>query len=106
MTHRLKVQGERVLPLVLPQAPEEYDREFMSEIIRMINTWARGLENPGPVRASYLFCDDAFPRNGNHLEEGSVYIDNDTLKVVLALSGYAPSFGMTMSLGSVTTTIA
>ncbi len=106
MAHRFDVQSERGLPLVLPRTPDEYDPRFMSEIVRILDTWARREENPGPIRATYLFCDDRFPRNGNHLEEGAVFIDGDILKVVLPDSGYAPSFVLATGLGDVTVAIS
>ena len=74
----------------------------MAEIVHFLQIWAQGVRNPGPLRATYLFCDDKFPRNGNHLEAGAVFIDGDVLKVVMPNQGYAPSFALTMSLGDVT----
>lgn len=106
MTHRAKIQARRDLPLVLSETPHEYDQHFMTEIVHFLNIWAQGIRNPGPLRATYLFCDDRFPRNGNHLEEGAVFIDGTTLGVVLPNRGYPPSFVATMGLGSVTVSIS
>ena len=88
---------------VFPLAPDEYQRVYVDDLVRTLSSFVDQELNPGALRGTTMVLTN-LPTTGNLLENGAVYNDQGTLKVVLGNVGYAPSFSMAISLGDVTVT--
>ena len=90
------------LPVVY-SAPGDYRREYMDDIIRLLNLFVSQVNNPGNLRGTDLVLTN-LPTSGYLLETGSVYNDNGTLKIVLNNVGYAGAVSSAFSIGTITVT--
>ena len=88
---------------VFPLAPDEYQRVYFDDLVRTLSSFVDQELNPGALRGTTMVLTN-LPTTGNLLENGAVYNDQGTLKVVLSNMGYAPSFLMSASIGTVTVT--
>jgi len=85
----------------LPQAPEEYNSSFMSDLIRALEIFISQERNPGQLRASTLVLTE-LPTSGVGLESGSLYIEGNTVKIALANYGVLNGAAATGTVGDVT----
>jgi len=75
------VSGNQVAPPRLPEAPEEYTRSYMQDLIRTLEIFIEQERNPGEIRATRLTIT-ALPTSATGLETGTLYNDAGTVKVV------------------------
>ncbi len=74
------MSGNQVAPPRLPEAPEEYTRSYMSDLIRTLEIFIEQERNPGEIRATSLTITD-LPTSATGLEAGTLYNDAGTVKV-------------------------
>jgi hypothetical protein len=74
------VSGNQVAPPRLPEAPEEYTRSYMQDLIRTLEIFIEQERNPGEIRATKLTITD-LPTSATGLEAGTLYNDAGTVKV-------------------------
>jgi hypothetical protein len=74
------VSGNQVAPPRLPEAPEEYTRSYMQDLIRTLEIFIEQERNPGNIRATRLTITD-LPTSATGLEAGTLYNDAGTVKV-------------------------
>jgi hypothetical protein len=74
------VSGNQVAPPRLPEAPEEYTRSYMQDLIRTLEIFIEQERNPGNIRATRLTITD-LPTSATGLETGTLYNDAGTVKV-------------------------
>ena len=74
------MSGNQVAPPRLPEAPEEYTRSYMQDLIRSLEIFIEQERNPGEVRATRLTVTD-LPTSATGLETGTLYNDAGTVKV-------------------------
>ena len=88
---------------VFPTPSEEYDSQYMADLIRALNYLVEQVGNAGPIRGTTLVLTD-LPTSGAQLETGSVFNDSGKLKIVLANVGYSGSVSASGGIGTVTVT--
>ena len=74
------MSGNQVAPPRLPEAPEEYTRSYMQDLIRTLEIFIEQERNPGEIRATKLTITD-LPTSATGLETGTLYNDAGTVKV-------------------------
>ena len=74
------MSGNQVAPPRLPEAPEEYTRSYMQDLIRTWEIFIEQERNPGEIRATRLTITD-LPTSATGLEAGTLYNDAGTVKV-------------------------
>lgn len=74
------MSGNQVAPPRLPEAPEEYTRSYMQDLIRTLEIFIEQERNPGNIRATSLTITD-LPTSATGLEAGTLYNDAGTVKV-------------------------
>jgi len=74
------VSGNQVAPPRLPEAPEEYTRFYMQDLVRTLEIFIAQERNPGEIRATRLTITD-LPTSATGLETGTLYNDAGTVKV-------------------------
>ncbi len=74
------MSGNQVAPPRLPEAPEEYTRSYMQDLIRTLEIFIEQERNPGEIRATKLTITD-LPTSATGLEAGTLYNDAGTVKV-------------------------
>lgn len=89
----------------LPAAPDMYDMQYMSDLIRSIELFIAQERNPGEERATKMSLT-ALPTSDTGLEEGSLYRIGNDVKISLVNIAVPDSATGTMSLGTVTVTTA
>jgi len=84
----------------IPNAPQEYDSTYFEQVFRTLIAYftftTTNLSNGSINDYSTL------PTSGYNLRVGQLYIAADFVKVVLSGVAYAPSYVLTLSLGTVT----
>ena len=68
-------------PQRLPDAPEEYNIQFMQDLIRAIETFIQQERNTGELRGTKITLTN-LPTSTTGLETGALYNDSGTIKVV------------------------
>lgn len=74
------MSGNQVAPPRLPEAPEEYTRSYMQDLIRSLEIFIEQERNPGEIRATSVTITD-LPTSATGLEAGTLYNDAGTVKV-------------------------
>tara|TARA_R110000803_G_scaffold39104_4_gene84312 strand:- start:1119 stop:1346 length:228 start_codon:yes stop_codon:yes gene_type:complete len=74
------MSGNQVAAPRLPEAPEEYTRSYMSDLIRTLEIFIEQERNPGEIRATSVTITD-LPTSATGLEAGTLYNDAGTVKV-------------------------
>ena len=74
------MSGNQVAPPRLPEAPEEYTRSYMQDLIRTLELCIEQERNPGEIRATRATITD-LPTSPTGLEAGTLYNDAGTVKV-------------------------
>jgi hypothetical protein len=74
------VSGNQVAPPRLPEAPEEYTRSYMQDLIRTLEIFIEQERNPGEIRATSVTITD-LPTSATGLATGTLYNDAGTVKV-------------------------
>ena len=75
------MSSNQVPPPRLPEAPEEYTRVYMEDLIRTLEIFIAQERNPGEMRGTKLTLTD-LPTSSAGLETGSLWNDAGTVKIV------------------------
>ena len=68
-------------PPRVPEAPDEYNRQYMEDFIRALETFISQERNPGELRGTKITLTN-LPTSTTGLETGALYNDSGTVKVV------------------------
>tara|TARA_R100000149_G_C5847501_1_gene117319 strand:- start:179 stop:406 length:228 start_codon:yes stop_codon:yes gene_type:complete len=68
-------------PPRLPEAPQEYNQQYMQDLLRAIETFINQERNPGELRGTKITLTN-LPTSTTGLETGALYNDSGTIKVV------------------------
>ena len=68
-------------PPRLPEAPEEYTRGYMEDLIRALDNYIQQERNPDEMRGTKITLT-ALPTSATGLETGALYNDAGTVKIV------------------------
>jgi len=68
-------------PPRLPEAPEEYTKSYMEDLIRALDNYIQQERNPGEMRGTKITLT-ALPTSATGLETGALYNDAGTVKIV------------------------
>lgn len=90
---------------VFPNAPAEYDVQYMAEIVRAFSVFLQQVNNPGPWQASSLTLPDLQTDNYN-LPLGGIFQYGDELRITVANKPYLRGSQASGGVGSVTVTIS
>lgn len=66
---------------VLPVPPAQYDQNWANQTVRILDSYFRSLQNPGPIRATTITLTD-LPTSSAGLPVGSLWNDLGTVKIV------------------------
>lgn len=88
----------------LPTAPQDYDAEFMSDLVRSLELFIVQERNPGEERATKITFTN-LPTSDTGLEEGALYRIGNNVKISLIDMAVPDSFSVEASLGSVTVSV-
>ena len=91
-----------VLPF-FPIAPQEYDPNFMSEVIRSFSVFLDQYQNPGDGRNTTLTLTN-LQTDDSGLEAGAIFDHGGVLRIPLDYSPYVRGSAGTGSVGEVTVT--
>ena len=75
------MSSNQVAPPRLPEAPAEYTRVYMEDLIRTLEIFIAQERNPGEMRGTKLTLTD-LPTSSAGLETGSLWNDAGTVKIV------------------------
>ena len=94
-----------VLPF-FPVPPEQYDQQYMEEIVRSFSTYLTQIQNPGEGRHTELVLTN-LKTHDQGLEVGAIFKVGTTgnLKIVVADIPHVRGNSATSSVGSVTVTV-
>ena len=67
-------------PPRLPDAPEEYNMQFMQDLIRAVEVFIQQERNDGELRGTKITLTQ-LPTSDSGLEVGALFNDNGTVKV-------------------------
>ena len=68
-------------PPRLPEAPQEYTRDYMEDLVRALDSYIQQERNPGYIRGTTLTLTQ-LPTSAAGLETGALYNDAGTVKIV------------------------
>ena len=75
------MSGNQVAPPRLPEAPEEYTRSYMQDLIRSLEIFIEQERTPGGLRGTSITLT-ALPTSPTGLESGALWNDSGTVKIV------------------------
>ena len=91
-----------VQPL-FPNAPSDYNAEYMAEVVRAFSVFLQQVNNPGPWQASALTLPNLQTDNYN-LPIGGIFQHGDQLRITVSNMPYPRGSAATGAVGSVTVT--
>ena len=91
-----------VQPL-FPNAPPEYNSEYMAEVVRAFSIFLQQVNNPGPWQASALTLPNLQTDNFN-LPIGGIFQHGDQVRITVPNMPYPRGSAATGAVGSVTVT--
>jgi len=65
----------------LPEAPVDYDPQYMADLIRALEIFISQERTPGEMRGTKITLTE-LPTSASGLETGALYNDSGTVKVV------------------------
>lgn len=74
------MSSNQIAPPRLPEAPQEYTREYMSDLIRALEIFIAQERNPGELRGTKITLTE-LPTSATGLETGALWNDSGTVKV-------------------------
>lgn len=74
------MSSNQIAPPRLPEAPEQYSRTYMSDIVRALELFISQERNPGELRGTTITLTN-LPTSATGLEAGALYNDSGTIKV-------------------------
>lgn len=75
------MSSNQIAPPRLPEAPEEYNQQYMADLLRALETFIEQERNPGEMRGTKITLTQ-LPTSATGLETGALYNDSGTVKVV------------------------
>ena len=93
-----------VLPF-FPIPPSEYDRQYLSEVVRSFSVYLEQMQNPGEGRNTALVLTN-LQTDDSGLENGALFQQAGFVKITLANMPHVGGQSATGSVGSVTVTIS
>ena len=92
-----------LVPPQFPNAPETYNRRFMSEVVRSFSVFLQQINTPGIWRATTLVLTE-LQNDDSGLETGGVFNHDGFLKITQVNTPHARGSVGTSAVGSVTVT--
>lgn len=92
---------DSILKPILARMGDDFDPKTMNDYLRRLDLFFNEILSRGKINVTTINAN-GLPGNGNNLRDYDFFLDGDTIKVVLPNTGYAPSYELEMSLGSVT----
>lgn len=68
-------------PPRLPEAPADYDPQYMADLLRALEIFISQERTPGEMRGTKITLTE-LPTSASGLETGALYNDSGTVKVV------------------------
>ena len=68
-------------PPRLPEAPEEYDPQYMADLLRALEIFISQERTPGEMRCTKITLTN-LPTSSSGLETGALFNDSGTVKIV------------------------
>lgn len=68
-------------PPRLPEAPADYDPQYMADLIRALEIFISQERTPGEMRGTKITLTE-LPTSSSGLEAGSLFNDSGTVKIV------------------------
>lgn len=75
------MSSNQIAPPRLPEAPAEYNQQYMADLLRALETFIEQERNPGEMRGTKITLTE-LPTSATGLETGALYNDSGTVKVV------------------------
>lgn len=75
------MSSNEIAPPRLPEAPSEYNQQYMSDLVRALEIFIAQERNPGEMRGTKITLTE-LPTSATGLETGALYNDSGTVKVV------------------------
>ncbi|MDB4313326.1 hypothetical protein N9977_00110 [bacterium] len=94
----------KVVRPLFPNAPEQYNQTYTSEVVRAFSVFLEQVQNPGDSRATTLTLTD-LQTNNVGLETGGVFQVAGVLHITLANMPYPAGNSATAEVGAVTVVI-
>lgn len=91
-----------VLPF-FPIPPSEYNRQYLSEVVRSFSVYLEQMQNPGEGRNTALVLTN-LQTDDSGLENGALFQQAGFVKIALVNTPHARGQQATSSVGSVTVT--
>ena len=93
---------DKILNPILPLPPQEYDPDYMNQLVSVIMAYMRQNMEPGYIRGSTAALTQ-LSGNGGGLRVGDIFDDDGTLKIVrTSIDGTIDTFtGTTVGTGAV-----
>ena len=84
-----------------PIPPDQYQRNYFSEVIRAFSVFLEQIQNPGDVRATEITITN-LPTDDSGLETGTLFQHDGRVRVPLTHSAFLRGSQGTGTVGSVT----
>lgn len=68
-------------PPRLPEPPEQYDSQYMADLLRALEIFISQERTPGEMRGTKITLTD-LPTSSSGLETGALFNDSGTVKIV------------------------
>ena len=68
-------------PPRLPEAPQQYDPQYMADLFRALEIFISQERTPGEMRGTKITLTD-LPTSSSGLETGALFNDSGTVKIV------------------------
>ena len=68
-------------PPRLPEAPQQYDPQYMADLLRAVEIFISQESTPGEMRGTKITLTD-LPTSSSGLETGALFNDSGTVKIV------------------------
>jgi hypothetical protein len=75
------MSSNQIAPPRLPEAPDQYSRSYMADLLRALELFISQERNPGGLRGTTITLTN-LPTSATGLEAGALYNDSGTVKVV------------------------
>ena len=74
------MSSNEIAPPRLPEAPPEYNQQYVQDLVRALEVFIEQERNPGELRGTKITLTD-LPTSATGLETGALYNDSGTVKV-------------------------
>ena len=75
------MSSNQIAPPRLPEAPVEYNPQYMSDLLRALELFISQERNPGELRGTRITLTE-LPTSATGLEVGALFNDSGTVKIV------------------------